>query len=61
MMLMFEYIWFSLLSQSSANMSGHVDTDQNDDPAHLADLCLRELVTKAGFNNIAGILYPLLT
>jgi len=35
--------------------------DQNETPAHLADLCLRELVTRAGFNNIAVILYPLLT
>ncbi|XP_066918640.1 protein EFR3 homolog B-like [Clytia hemisphaerica] len=51
-----------LISKSSASMS-QVESpdDQNEDPAHLADLCLRELVTRAGFNNIAAILYPLLT
>uniref|UniRef100_T2M3A5 Protein EFR3 homolog B n=1 Tax=Hydra vulgaris TaxID=6087 RepID=T2M3A5_HYDVU len=42
-------------SQSSTN------TGQKEDPAQLADLCLRELVTRAGFNNIAAILSPLLT
>lgn len=53
----------ALLRKSSASMSAQVESpdDQNEDPAHLADLCLRELVTRAGFNNIAAILYPLLT
>lgn len=34
--------------------------DQNDDPASLAEICIRELVNRAGFNNIAAVLYPLL-
>lgn len=51
----------SLSAKSSASVSGQVGLEQNDSPAQLADLCLRELVTRAGFNNIANILYPLLT
>lgn len=34
--------------------------DQNEDPAFLAEICIRELVNRAGFNNIAAILSPLL-
>lgn len=36
------------------------DRKEQDDPAVLADICLRELINRAGFNNISAILNPLL-
>ena len=57
-------VQFRLMRKSSISVSAQVDlsTDAGDqNPAVLADLCLRELVTRAGFSNIAAILSPLLT
>ena len=60
-LLLFFILYFRLINKSSASM-GQVEgpEDQNEDPASLAEICIRELVNRAGFNNIAAILYPLL-
>ena len=51
-----------LLRRSSGNdLSRQKETGEDaNNPAVPADSCLRELVTRAGFNNIAAILDPLL-